>query len=129
MGHINRFDNLDHKSASKTFRYALTLGDADSWLGAINVFRLRLNEHELVSAGFAFLEAQNPENAMLTAEAVLGQQGTPLPPLLSKMDESIFWANIAEPEYINACVLAGYNRMPGPYQVAFIDYVNGRAAA
>ena len=129
MDHIKPFTNPDHISASQTFGYALTLGGSDAWLGAINVFRVHLTENELASAGFAFLKAQNPENAAITAEAVLGHTDTPLPPLLSEMDEATFWADIADPRYIKACVLAGYNRMPICDQVAFIDYVNGRAAA
>lgn len=129
MDHIMPFANPDHKSASQTFGYALTLGDADAWLGAINVFQVRLTESELASAGFAFLKAQPLERAALTAEAVLGQSGTPLSPLLSEMDEAMFWADIADLKYIKACVLAGYNRMPLHDQVAFIDYVYGRAAA
>ena len=129
MDHFKPFANPDHKSASQSFGYALTLGNSDAWLGAINVFGFRLTESELASAGFAFLKAQNPENAALTAEAVLGQPCTPLPPLLSEMDEATFWADFADPRYIKACVLAGYNRMPVQDQVAFIDYVQGRAAA
>lgn len=129
MDHIKPFIRPDHKSAMQTFGNALTLGNSEAWEGAINVFEAHLTDHELAAAGYAFLKAQIPENAALTAEAVLGRPDTPLPPLMSEMDEATFWADIADPRYIKACVLAGYNRMPVQDQVAFIDYVNGRAAA
>ncbi|MEP2027160.1 MAG: hypothetical protein ABJI96_00465 [Paracoccaceae bacterium] len=129
MEHINTFTNPDHKSAVRTFGNALTLGDSEAWLGAIRVFEARLTDHELAAASYALLKAQCPDNVALITDAVLGHKDTPLPPLLSEMDEATFWADIADPGYIKACVLAGYNRMPVRDQAAFIEYVQGRAAA
>lgn len=129
MDQLNFCTNPNHKSASRMFGYALTLGDPDAWLGAVRVFRVRLTESELASAGFAILKAQDPEYAALTVEAVLGHPSTPRPPLLSEMDEAASWADWADYRYIKACILAGFNRMTIHDQAAFLDYVHGRAAA
>ena len=129
MEQIKPFTNPDHTSAVQTFSHALTLGNSDAWLGAIRVFAARLTDHELAAAAYALLKAQDPENAALITDVVLGYRDTLLPPLLSEMDEATFWADIADPRYIKACVLAGYNRLPLQDQTAFIEYVQGRAAA
>jgi hypothetical protein len=119
----------DHQRASGMLGFALDLGETDVWLGAIQVWQARLNSHELTSLSYTALKAQTPEDAARTVEAVFGQSGTPLPPLISPMDDASFWADFTDSKYIKACVLAGFNRMPISDQTAFIEFVQGRKAA
>ena len=119
----------DHQRASNMLGYALTLGDTDVWLGAVNVWRASLTDHELASLSLSVLLAQKPEHAAMTAVAALCRSGGPMPPLISAMDEAAFWADFAGIADIKACVLAGYNRLPGPDQQAFINYVRQGIAA
>lgn len=119
----------DHTRASKMLGYALTLNDPDTWLGTIQVFKARLSDTELAALSYVTQKAQAPGDALMTAEAVFGRFGTPVPPLISAMDEAAHWADWASPCYVKACVLAGFNRMSSKDQLAFLDYVNVRAAA
>lgn len=119
----------DHKRAENMFGFALMFHDTDTWLGMIPVLKARLTPHERVALLFVSLSALKPEDAAMTVEAVFGQRGTPLPPLISAMDDASFWADFTDLKYIKACVLAGYNRMPLSDQIAFLDYVQGRKGA
>ena len=123
-----RYAKPEHKQATRMLGYCLTLADTDTWLGAIEVLRARLDEGELTAMAFVTMKAQHPDNAALTAEAVLGRPGTPDVPFFSEMDQAIFWADSAEPGYIEACVLSGFNRMPQDRQAAFKDHINGGRA-
>ena len=109
--------------------YCLTLADTDTWLGAIEVLRARLDEGELTAMAFVTMKAQHPDNAALTAEAVLGRPGTPDVPFFSEMDQAIFWADSAEPGYIDALCLSGFNRMQPDRQSAFLEYIQRGIAA
>ena len=119
----------DHQRATNMLGYALTLGDTDTWLCAVQVLKARLSDKELAELSYVSLKAQGPDNAAMTAEAVLGQFGTPMPPLISVMDEASFWADFADPKYVKACVIAGFNRMLDRDQIAFLDYIKGREVA
>lgn len=121
--------NADHQRASNMLGYALALNDLDTWMGTVQVLKKRLSDHELAALSFAALKAQKPEHAAMTAEAVFGLFATPAPPLISAMEEASNWADHAEPGYVKACVLAGYNRMPPKDQAAFLSFVQGRKAA
>lgn len=119
----------DHRRVSDMLGYALTLNDPDTWMGTVQVFKARLSEAELAALSWVSLKAQGPDNAAMTAEAVLGQFGTPIPPLISAMDEAAHWADWAAPTYVKAVVLAGFNRMSAGEQADFLDFVQGRKAA
>ena len=121
--------NENHQRASRMLDYALTLGNTDTWLGAISVFRARLDEGELASLAYVILKALHPDNAALATEAVLGRPGTPDVPFISAMDQAAYWADWADPNYIEACVVTGFNRMPPDRQSAFLEHINGRVAA
>lgn len=121
--------NSDHERTTNMLGYALTMNDTDTWLGTVQVLKARLSDEELASLSYVTLKAQGPDNATMTAEAVLGRYGTPIPPLISVMDEAAHWADWAAPQYVTACVLAGYNRMSPSDQIAFLKHVNIKAAA
>lgn len=129
MGRSNICTSLKHKSASQMFGFALKLDQIDTWLGAAGVWKIRLTDRERAALAFAALKAQTPEDAAMTAEAVLGLNGSPLPPMISAMDEATFWAAWADPKCVRACVLAGYNSLPEKDQAAFLSHVSARAAA
>ena len=119
----------DHHRAVQMLSYCLVLDSSDTWLGAIHVFRARLTSPELAALAFVTLRALGWDGASKIVEAVQGRPGTPLPPFLSAMDEASFWADLADPEYIKACVLAGFEQMSPQDQAAFLDYAQGRKAA
>lgn len=119
----------DHQRALSMLGFAFELDETDTWLGTVGVLKARLSDHELAALSFVALKAQKPDDATMTAEAVLGQFDTPVPPLVSAMDEAAHWADWAAPNYVKAVVLAGYNRMSAKDQSAFLDFVDVRAAA
>ena len=52
-----------------------------------------------------------------------------MPPLYGYMDEAAFWAEMAEPEALEAYCLASFERMAPARQSAFLNHVMGSAAA
>ncbi len=110
--------------------YVLTLGTQDAWFGLVPVLVARLTVAERVSLAFMALKALDADDATLTAKAALDRgAGMPIVPLFSHMDGATHWADMAEPDELDAYVLASFNRMAPPRQAAFLDYVQGRAAA
>jgi hypothetical protein len=53
----------------------------------------------------------------------------PIPPFLGIMDQAAFWADMATQREAKAYALACYNRLTPDNQAAFLNYVQGRAAA
>ncbi len=51
--------------------------------------------------------------------------GQPIPPLFGYMDQAAFWADFAPVPELKAYVLACYNRLSRPDQLAFLGYVRG----
>ncbi|PRX37916.1 hypothetical protein SAMN05216257_105115 [Meinhardsimonia xiamenensis] len=118
-----------HLKAVRTFGYTLTLGDADSWAGLSIVLRARLEPRERAALAFAALAALDREDAIFTAEAALCTgAGQPIPPLLGFMDEAAFWADMAEPDELDAYALACVQAMAPSRRAAFLEYMKGRAA-
>ena len=126
---LRKYANDAHQRVVRMLDYCLILDSSDIWLGLVRVLKARLSASELEDLSFASLRAQEPGRAELVVEAVFGRSGTPLPPLLSVMDEASYWADCADPRYINACVLAGYNRMSPEDKSAFLDCMRGKTAA
>jgi len=87
---LTKHIKAEYLATTRMIGNALTLGDLETWFGLIDVFRARLSPNELASLGYAVLKALGPENASLTAKAVLGRLGTPYPPLMSAMDDAAF---------------------------------------
>ena len=111
--------------------YALTLGNEETWWMTSAVWAQRLTHKERGALAFASLHSCDEDVTRLVCEAVFdcSAGGTPTPPFLSPMDDASHWADSADPRYIKACVLAGYNRMPPSEKTAFLDFVLGKSAA
>ncbi|MHA3915696.1 hypothetical protein [Halovulum sp. GXIMD14793] len=120
-----------YKRVARMVGYCLLLGeDADNWHGLTVVLTARLTMRQRVAMAWAVLRSLTPEQVVGVAETVL-PDGTsaPIAPLFNHMDEAAFWADMAEPEALEAYCLASYNAMPRPRQAAFLDFVQGRQAA
>lgn len=102
----------------------------DDWVDIVSELLVRLTVQERAALAFMALTSLDLETAFLTADTALHRgAGAPLAPLFSFMDEAAFWADMAEPEELEAYCLASFNRMATGRQAAFLDYVNGRTAA
>jgi hypothetical protein len=117
------------KRVSKMLGYCLYLGDQNGWWGLVTVLRARLTRVERVSIAFVALKSLDRDDALLTAEAALGGAGQPIAPLFNYMDEATFWADMAEPDELDAYCLASFKSMAPGRQAAFLEYVQGRRAA
>lgn len=53
-----------HKRAARMLGFALTLGDAPTWVQAGAVWQMRLTEEELASVAFAALQALEPDTRL-----------------------------------------------------------------
>ncbi len=118
-----------HQQAGQAFDYALYTGGSEAWLTANTIWQDVLTEEERVSLAFATLLGLDGDTCEQVNSAAACSKHVPMAPLLSAMDEASHWADCADYPSIKACTLAGYDRMTGPDQVAFLDYVSGRPAA
>ncbi len=57
-----------HKRAARMLGFALTLGDAPTWVQAGAVWQLRLTELELASIAFAALQGLEPDTRLAVFE-------------------------------------------------------------
>ena len=118
-----------HKKVARVVGYALTLGSADAWANAVAIFAARLTEAERAGLAWAALRSLPPAEAEDVAKALFGGAGQPVPPLFNFMDQAAHWAGWAAPAELDAYCLAAFRAMPQPRQAAFLEYVQGRAAA
>lgn len=119
-----------HLKVVRTLGYVLTLGTQDAWWGLFPVLMARLTVEERACLAFMALKALDRDDAVLTAEAALcAGAGQPQAPLFGFMDQGAFWADMAEPEELEAYCLASFNAMQRDRQAAFLDHVQGRHAA
>ncbi len=108
----------------------LSIGTQDAWWEFVPAVLAKLTPYECASLAFMALEALNADIAVQVAEAALLRgAGQPVAPLLNHMDEAAFWADMAEPEEVEAYCLASFKAMPSYRQSAFLDFVQGRQAA
>lgn len=124
-----RYAKPAHKKAARALGYALTLGDAHAWVGASQSFSARLTEVERAGLAWAALRALGPEKAVTVTTSLFEGAGQPIAPLFDHMDEAAFWVDTATPAELEAYCLASYSALPPARQAAFLDYVQGRAAA
>lgn len=133
MSKKTSFSALMHRPHLKVVRmlgHVLTLGTQDAWWGLVPVLMARLTVEERAALAFMGLKALDRDDAMMTAEAALcAGAGQPQAPLFGFMDQAAFWADMADPEELEAYCLASFNAMPRGRQVAFLDHVQGRQAA
>ncbi|MBZ0129915.1 MAG: hypothetical protein K8F59_12435 [Rhodobacteraceae bacterium] len=121
-------DNI--KRVSRSVGYALWLNTSADWFSLPVILRARLDARQRAALAFMALRSLDREDAVLTAEMALsGGAGQPITPLFNHMDEAAFWADMAEPEELEAYCLASFNAMPRGRQAAFLDFVQGRQAA
>lgn len=122
--------SISHLKAVRSFGYALFLGQESAFWGLVPVFTARLTPPERKALAFMTLKSIDHEEAVMTAEAALFMgAGQPQPPLFSFMDQAAFWADLAEPDELDAYCLASFNRMRATRQAAFLEFVQRRAAA
>lgn len=115
-------------SVSRALRYALALRDAKSWHG-LTIVLMRLSPEDIACIALAALRALAEDTAYGVAEIALRHgAGMPATPLFSHMDEAAYWADMAEPEELEAYCLAAFRAMGPRRQRDFLDFV-GRAAA
>jgi hypothetical protein len=120
-----------YKRVSRMVGYSLVLGnDADNWHGLTVVLTARLTPQERAAMAWAVLRSLTPEQVVAVVETVLPDgSSAPIAPLFNHMDEAAFWADMAEPEALEAYCLASFNAMPAPRKAAFLEFVQGRQVA
>ncbi len=126
---LSRYMKPEHKRLSRMLGYCLTLGTAEAWAGFSFVAAARLEATERAALGFAALGSLDADQARMTAAAVLGEAGDPLPPFLGGMEDAVHWADWASPAELDAYCLAAFRRMAPDRQAAFLRFVQRRAAA
>lgn len=131
MKHIRDMISPSHKAVSRSIGYALTTGDGLGWQHFTAVALLRLDDAERVGLAYAALCALHPDHIAPTLDAALGSAGagSPMAPLFNHMNQAAFWADMAEPDELEAYCLASFTAMPARRKAAFLDFVQGRKAA
>jgi len=119
-----------YKRVSRCVSYCLKLADAEAWHGLTVVFTTRLTPKERTALAWAVLRSLTPEQVVAVVETVL-PDGTsaPIAPFFNHVNEAAFWADMAEPEALEAYCLASFNAMPSSRQAAFLEFVKRGAAA
>ena len=120
-----------YKRVARMVGYTLLLGaDADNWHGLTVVLTARLTPQERGAMAWAVLRSLTTDQVISVAETVLPKgTGAPIAPLFNHMDEAAFWADMAEPEALEAYCLASFNAMPVPRKAAFLEFVQRRQVA
>jgi len=118
------------KRVSRSIGYFLWIGTPEDLHGVSLILRARLTPKQCGALAFAALQTLDQDIASDVVNAALARDvGSPIAPLFNHMDEAAFWADMAEPEELDAYCLASFNRMAPARQAAFLGYVQGRAAA
>lgn len=123
-------DNV--RRAAKVIGLAAWLDDPDTWVTATSVIEMRLTVPQrkaLVYAVLLTLDDDAFDDVMVSFYGCQVEDSTPIAPLFTHIDEAALWADMAEPEALEAYCLASFNAMPRPRQAAFLDHVQGRAVA
>ncbi|MFD1193344.1 hypothetical protein ACFQ3C_01500 [Seohaeicola saemankumensis] len=128
---LSEYANPKHKAATRSLGYALTLGDEASWRGLIIVLMSRLTIEERAALAFSTLRSMGPDEAAMTAKAALEEAtaGMPIAAFDGVISEAAFWADLADPDELDAYCLACFNRMAPARQAAFLSFVQRRAVA
>jgi hypothetical protein len=66
---MSKYSQDRHKRAARMLGFALSLGDAPTWVQAGAVWQLRLTEVELASVAFAALQGMEPDTRLAVFEA------------------------------------------------------------
>ena len=108
---------------SRMLGFSLMLGDPEAWAGFSLMARLRLSVFERAGLAVAALKSLPEDHAMMTAAAVFGAAGEPLPAFLGGMDDARSWAAMASLEELKAYALAAFEAMPQRDQAAFYRHI------
>tara|TARA_B100000767_G_scaffold154562_1_gene145395 strand:- start:93 stop:488 length:396 start_codon:yes stop_codon:yes gene_type:complete len=128
--HLSKYMPDAYKRVARTVGCSLLMTDADTWHGLTVVLTARLSARERVTMAWAVLRSLTPEQIVAVAETVLPKGSrAPIAPLFNHMDEAAFWADLAEPEALEAYCLASFNTMTSPRKAAFLEFVQGRQVA
>ncbi len=122
----------DIKKVARCIGYAAWLDTDDAWLGLPVVLALRLEVHQRAALAYAALRTMDEDQIGAIVEVVAPQQhgaGQPQAAFNGIMDQASFWADLASQDERDAYMLASFNRSPAPRRAAFLEYVQGRAAA
>lgn len=120
----------DIKRVSRSLGYFLWVGTSNDLHGVSVILRKRLTPKQRGALAFAALQSLDHDLAVQTADAALSDGiGAPIAPLLNHLDEAAFWADMAEPEALEAYCLASFNAMPSPRKAAFLEFVQGSQVA
>jgi hypothetical protein len=118
------------KRVSRSLGYALWLDGQNDWFGLSVILKAHLDERQRAALAYMALRSLNYEQAVAVTETILPEgTGAPIAPLFNHMDEAAFWADMAEPEALEAYCLASFNAMPAPRKAAFLEFVQGRQVA
>lgn len=129
-GYLKKYMPDSIKRVAKVIGYALLLDDDNSWHGVSVVLTASCSTQQRLALSWAVLRSLTPEDIGKVVESVLPQGvGQPIAPLFNHMDEAAFWADMAEQDELAAYCLASFNAMPRDRQTAFLEFVQGRAAA
>lgn len=112
-----------HKRLSRMLGYCLCLDTPEAWHGFSLAATLSLSRQERVSLAFAALNALEADDAEMTAAAVIGATGAPLPPFLGGMDDARSWASWASHSELKAYALACFEAMTPKDQAAFYAHI------
>lgn len=129
-GYLKKYMPDSIKRVAKVIGYALLLDDDNSWHGVTVVLTASCSTRQRLALSWAVLRSLTPEDIGKVVASVLPQGvRQPIAPLFNHIDEAAFWADMAEPEALEAYCLASFNAMPAPRKAASLDFVEGRAAA
>lgn len=122
-GSLAKFIQPQHKRMSRMLGYCLTVEAPTAWHGFSFVAAARLSRFERVSLAFAALNAVDADDAEMTAAAVIGSAGDPLPCFLGGMEDARIWASWASRSELKAYALACFEAMTPKDQAAFFRHI------
>ena len=121
-------DNI--KRTCRAIGYAAWLNQSEHWAGLSTVLAARLSVEQRAALAFSAIRSLDEEIGQQVAIAALpNTNGSPLQPLFSHMDEAAFWADMAEPDELEAYCLACFNRMSAVRQSDFLSFAARKEAA
>lgn len=123
---MSLYEEERHKRVSRMVGYCLTLSTVEGWKGLVPVLIARLTVNERKWLACMSLQALDEPDAIEVGRDVLGQEGRgmPIAAFDGVVDEAAFWADMAEPDELDAYCLACFNRMEANRQKQFLSYVS-----
>lgn len=128
-GILSKYMKPEHKRMSRMLGYCLTLDTPEAWAGFRFVSQVRLTEGERAMLAYFALTSLAPDHVEMTAAAVIGAAGDPLPPFLGGMEDARFWASWASPNELKAYALACFEAMEPKDQAAFYRHIGAMEVA